>query len=100
MKIKKINKSFFLILIFLSSMVLCFASPKTKVLIPKNAKTSISIMVSNKSLKYYPLSFDESSVLTTRGPGKLKIITRGHLKSEDEKNFAYSVYYRIDGTKK
>jgi hypothetical protein len=100
MKIKKINKSFFLILIVLSSMVLCFAAPKTKVLTPKNVKASISIIVSNKSLKYYPLSFDESSVLTTRGPGKLKIITRGHLKSKSEKNVAYNVYYRINGAKK
>ena len=100
MKNKKLNKSFLLILIFLSSIVLCFAAPKTKVLVPKNAKTSVSITVSNKSLKYYPLSFDESSVLTTRGPGKLKIITRGHLKSKNEKNFAYNVYYRINGAKK
>jgi len=42
------------------------AAPKTKVLVPKNANTPISIMISGKSLKYYPLSDKESLVLTTR----------------------------------
>ena len=81
-------------------MIVCFAGPKTKVLTPKNADASISIMISDKSLNYYPLSFDESSILTARGPGKLKIITRGHLKSQNEKSTDYAVYYRINGSKK
>ena len=81
-------------------MVLCFAAPKTKVLVPKNAKGSISIIVSGKSYKYYPLSVDQSSVLTTRGPGKLKIITRGYLNSQSGSQLDYVIYYRINGGKK
>lgn len=96
----KLNKISFLVLIFLTSNVICFATPKTKVLVPKNAKGSISIIVSGKSYKYYPLSVDQSTVLTTRGPGKLKIITRGHLNSQSESNLDYVVYYRINGGKK
>jgi hypothetical protein len=97
---QKIYKMFFLILVFLTSSVLCGAAPKTKVLIPKNSKAPISIIISGKSLKYYPLSVDESSVLTTRGPGKLKIITRGHINSQDEKRLSYKVHYRINGGEK
>ncbi|MDZ7625676.1 MAG: hypothetical protein U5J96_14685 [Ignavibacteriaceae bacterium] len=97
---QKIYKMFFLILVFLAGTVLCGAAPKTKVLIPKNSKAPISIIISGKSLKYYPLSVDESSVLTTRGPGKLKIITRGHINSQDEKRLSYNVYYRINGGEK
>jgi hypothetical protein len=97
---QKIYKMFFLILAFLAGTVLSGAAPKTKVLIPKYANGSISIIVLGKSYKYYPITIDEPSVLTTRGPGKLKIITRGHINSQDEKRLSYNIYYRINGTEK
>jgi hypothetical protein len=97
---QKVNKIFFLILVFLTGSVLCGAAPRTKVLVPKNANGSISIVVSGKSYKYYPLSVDESSVLTTRGPGKLKIITRGHVNYQIESQLDYVIYYRINGADK
>ena len=97
---KKINIVIFLTLILLVISVLCFAAPKTKVLIPKNAKSSISINISGKSLRYYPTSVDEASILTVRGPGKLKIITRGQLNSTINKSLNYVVYYRINGGQK
>jgi len=85
---------------FLVSSVLGFAAPKTKVLVPKYSNGSISIIVSGKSYKYYPLSASESSALTTRGPGKLKIITRAQLNSQSEGRLNYTVYYRMDGADK
>lgn len=97
---QKIYKLFFVILVCLLYNAANLAAPKTKVLIPKNSKAPISILISGKSLKYYPLSVDESSVLTTRGPGKLKIITRGHFSSPTEKRLSYNVYYRINGAEK
>ncbi|HSW56254.1 MAG TPA: hypothetical protein VLH59_14305 [Ignavibacteriaceae bacterium] len=100
MKNLKLNSIISLILIFLVFNVINLAAPKTKVLVPKNSKAPISIIISGKSLKYYPLSVDESSVLTTRGPGKLKIITRGHFNSPAEKRLSYNVYYRINGAEK
>ena len=78
----KPSKISFFVLIFLANNFISFAAPKTKVLVPKNANSSISIIVSGKSYKYYPLSAEESLILTTKGPGKLKIITRGHLNSQ------------------
>ena len=93
-KLKRIS---FFVLIFLASNFICFAAPKTKVLVPKYANSSISIIVSGKSYKYYPLSADESLTLTTKGPGKLKIITRGHLNSQSESSLDYVIYYRING---
>ena len=97
---KKINKVCLLILFLLVHSTLLSAAPKTKVLVPKNANTPISIMISGKSLKYYPLSDKESLELTTRGSGKLKIITRGFINSQDEKRLSYNVYYRINGAEK
>lgn len=96
----KINKAFIVTLFFLNITVLCLAVPKTKVLIPKNANSSILINISGKSLKYYPVSVDEATVLTVRGPGKLKIITRGILNSKNNKSLNYFAYYRINGANK
>jgi len=97
---KKINIAHFLILILLAISVLSFAVPKTKVLIPKNAKSSILINIAGKSLKYYPTSVDEAAILIVRGPGKLKVITRAQLNSKSKKQRDYVVYYRINGGKK
>ncbi|MFI5237451.1 MAG: hypothetical protein ACHQLA_05915 [Ignavibacteriales bacterium] len=51
-------------------------------------------------MKYYPTSVDEAVILAVRGPGKLKIITRGHLHSNSKKQLDYIVYYRINGGEK
>lgn len=77
-----------------------FGVPKTKVLIPKNANGSVPIIVSGKSYKYYPLSNDDAIVLTTRGPGKLKVITRCQLASQNSGSVDYVIYYRINGSTK
>ena len=69
-------------------------------LIPKIANGSVSVIVSGKSYKYYPLSNDEALVLTTRGPGKLKVITRCQLMNNNQNNMDYIVYYRINGGSK
>ncbi len=97
MKFKYLHKSFFIVLVFSLINIPGFGAPKTKVLIPKNANGSISLAVSGKSYKYYPLSNDEAIVLTTRGPGKLKIISRCQLPGENYTDVDYVVYYRING---
>jgi hypothetical protein len=96
----KPSKISFFVLIFLANNFISFAAPKTKVLVPKNANSSISIIVSGKSYKYYPLSAEESLILTTKGPGKLKIITRGQLNSQSGSSLDYVIYYRINGGQK
>ena len=97
MKLKNLYTTFFLIILFLVINVSGYVAPKTKVLIPKNANGSVSIIVSGKSYKYYPLSNDEAIVLTTRVPGKLKIITRCQLPGENDSDVDYVVYYRVNG---
>jgi hypothetical protein len=97
---KKINNILFRTLILLVFSTQCLAAPNTKVIIPKNAKSSITINVSGKSLKYYPTSVDEAAILAVRGPGKLKIITRGQVNPKSKEQLNYIVYYRINGGKK
>jgi hypothetical protein len=91
---------YFLLLSLILDYTVCIGAPKTKVLIPKKANGEISIIVSGKSYKYYPLLTDESLVLTVKGPGKLKVICRGRLETKLENSLDISVNYRIDGGKK
>lgn len=91
---------FLLILSFFVIQITALGAPKTKVLIPKNASSSVFIIVANESYKYYPLLNKEALLLTTRGPGKLKIITRCQLVSKDQNDLDYIVYYRINGGNK
>jgi hypothetical protein len=95
-----INRKILTLIGFISLSILCIAFPKTQVLVPKNARSPIVINISDKSLKYYPISVEEAMILSARGPGKLKIITRGHLGSKSNKTLNYVVYYRINGGEK
>ena len=90
----------FVFIILTLSPQYCEVISKTKVLVPKNARSSIKINISGKSLKYYQLSNEEATIISVRGPGKLKIITRGQVTNEQKKSFDYFIYYKINGGRK
>lgn len=89
-----------IILILLLNSALCYGVPKTKVLVPKNASEPVMISISGKSFSYYSVILDEILVYSVRGPGKLKIITRGQLNIKTENRLNYIIYYRINGGEK
>lgn len=97
MKIPKI-----LILILLLSVPLNFllAESKTKILKPKNADSKISVIVSGKSRAYYPLQTETPSIITVKGPGKLRVITRVQFTHNKKSSLDCRIYYRIDGAGK
>ena len=88
-----------LIFLFVTANVI-FATPRTKVLIPKNSNSVTEINISGKFLKYYEISTDRGTILNVRGPGKLKLITRGKLSSDSRDAITYHLSYRINGGKK
>lgn len=90
----------FVIIILTFSSFFCQVVSKTRVLVPKNARSTIKINISGKNLKYYQLSSEESAIFSVRGPGKLKIITRGQITSDQKKSLDYFIYYRINGGQK
>lgn len=99
------NKNFPLItvyeiLILLLIPAFSYGTVKTKVLIPKNASNAVNINVAGKSYSYYPFVQDEILVYAVRGPGKLKIITRGQLNIKTEDRLDYVIFYRINGGEK
>jgi len=76
------------------------AGSKTKILKPKNAASKITIIISGKHRIYYSLSIIEPIIVTTKGPGKLRIITRGQFDPQGKTTMDYSVYYRVNGGQK
>lgn len=99
---KKINKlsNYLLILILLLPAELISAEPKTKVLYPRNTVAKVSIVISGKSKNYYRLPSKDPAIIIAKGPGRLKIITRGQFHSVINKSINYTVFYRIDGAEK
>ena len=83
----------FVLVILTFSSFFCQVVSKTKVIVPKNATSAIKINISKKNLKYYSLSNEEATILSVRGPGKLKIITRGQITNEQKKSINYFIYY-------
>lgn len=102
MNTKKINKAVFLFLIMalLFTPALLHAVPKTKVLKPKNAEKKVTLLISGKKLAYYPVLLKEPSIVSVKGPGKLKVITRGYMNSIKAKKTNITVFYRINGGEK
>ncbi len=93
-------KLVFVIFSLLIPFTLVLGNPKTKVLKPKNVESKISIIISGKNRTYYPLIFKDATILSAKGPGTLKIITRAQFDSQTSKSFRYSIFYSINGNKK
>ncbi|MCW8803549.1 MAG: hypothetical protein OQK57_04055 [Ignavibacteriaceae bacterium] len=93
-------KLVFVIFSFLLPVTLVLGNPKTKVLKPKNVESKISVVIFGKNRTYYPLLFKNPTVVSAKGPGKLKIITRAQFDSQTPKSLDYSIFYSINGDKK
>jgi hypothetical protein len=90
----------FVIFSLLISFSLVFASPNTKVLKPRNAKSKTTIVISGKSRIYYPFMVEGPTVVSVKGPGLLKIITRAQFNSQTSKAFNYTISYSVNGDRK
>lgn len=74
-----------------------FAEADNKVLKPVNAKKKIVTIVKGLDRDYYPLTAKNASLISVRGPGQLKIITRARFITHDKSTIDYTVYCRVDG---
>ena len=73
------------------------ADSKTKVLKPKNATTKIKTIISGKNKNYYPVSKNNPSIISAKGPGKLRVITRVQFNSDEGEELDYVIRCRLDG---
>jgi len=88
--------SIFVLIIFIPFNLFSIVSDN-KVIKPSNAKSSITTIVSGTSRAYYPLTIKNSSLITIKGSGKLKIVTRVRFITKEITSLSYKVSYRIDG---
>ncbi|GBD88718.1 hypothetical protein BMS3Abin03_02659 [bacterium BMS3Abin03] len=84
-----------IILFFLLSSFMVNA--KSKVIAPKSYKKKMHLMISGKKRVYYEIQNKKYSLLTLKGPGKLRIITRAGIKSNSNTGAEYVLYYKVDG---
>jgi hypothetical protein len=99
MKIFRENmKSLFIVFIFIAFSFLTFADSNTKIIKPKNAASKTTIIIWGKARTYYPLNYNHSTIVSVKGPGILKVLTRERIQSQNPSD--YTVYYSINGEQK
>ena len=64
---------------------------------PTNYQKRVTTIVSEKTRYYYSLSAEIPSLITVRGPGILRILSRGRFVPDAGKNIKYEVLYSVDG---
>jgi len=72
---------------------------KSRSLKPENYTKKLTIISSNKTRVYYSLSSTKASVINMRGPGILRIITRGRFPYDKKNSINYDILYTLDGGK-
>ncbi len=71
-----------------------------KVIKPDNASNPITTIVAGKNRTYYSLSSKNATVISVKGAGEFKIITRARFTNSDPNEINYFISYRVDGGKK
>ncbi len=90
-------KLLILILVFCLPFSSLVRGSDTKVLKPKNATTKIKTIISGKSRDYYPVSKNNPSIISAKGPGKLRVITRVQFNYDEDEELDYVICCRLDG---
>jgi hypothetical protein len=86
-----------LVLILMSSGVVAQSVKKTQYLKPTNFQKRVTHLISEKSRNYYSLSNEKASVINVRGPGILRVISRGRFVPGENDNIKYEIQYSING---
>lgn len=100
---KREMKKIYLILIMLllfGSGTMAQSNGSSRYLKPTNFQKRLTIKVGEKSRSYYALRADKPSIINIQGPGKLRIMSRGQFKPDEESEINYTISYMIDGGEK
>jgi hypothetical protein len=86
-----------LILVLSCSGLFAQSTKKTQHLKPTNFQKRVTHVISEKSRSYYSLSSEKASVINVRGPGILRVISRGRFVQGEKENIKYEILYTING---
>jgi len=93
---KKIHLIFVMFFLFCSGITAQTISNK-KYLKPTNFQKRVTTLISEKSRSYYSLNTDEASIISVKGPGVLRVLTRGRFVPDEGESIKYEVLYTVDG---
>lgn len=74
-------------------------SSKKRYLKPKGDVKKVPMVISEKNRTYYKLSSESESSIYVKGPGQLRVISRGKFSTSNGNKLRYDVLYSINGGK-
>jgi hypothetical protein len=86
-----------LLLIFPLQGLLAQSTRKVQYPRPSNFQKKVTHLIAEKSRTYYSLNTEKPSSITVRGPGILRVMTRGRFVPEEGETIKYEIVYTIDG---
>jgi len=82
------------------SLVMGQSTRKTQYIKPTVFQKRVTHIINEKSRNYYSLDTEKPATIIVRGPGILRIMTRGRFVSEDVDVIDYEILYTLDGGEK
>ena len=73
---------------------------KSRLIKPTSFQKRVYTIVSGKTRYYYSLDSEKSSTISIKGPGVLRIITRGRFVPDEADKISYEIIYSINGGEK
>jgi hypothetical protein len=64
---------------------------------PTNYVKRVTTIIAGKSRSYYSLDSDEASVISLKGPGILKVMSRGRFVPGESEKISYEILYSVNG---
>jgi len=96
---KKIQLTLFLIFILCFSGIMGQSGSKITYHKPINFQKRVTTIISGKTRYYYSLSTEKASVINIKGPGKLRVLSRGRfVPGQKEDKIKYEILYSVDGS--
>ncbi|MCD4734586.1 MAG: hypothetical protein K8R53_00955 [Bacteroidales bacterium] len=85
------------VLLYFNSGLMSQSAGKTKYLKPTNYQKRVTTIIEGKNRYYYSLNIEKASVISVRGPGKLRVLTRGRFAPGQSEKIRYEVLFSVDG---
>lgn len=85
---------------FTISVIIAQSSGDAKYLKPTGFQKRVTTNIADKSRSYYSLDLNTASVISVKGPGVLRVRTRGRFVPEEDEKITYEILYSINGGEK
>jgi hypothetical protein len=91
------KKTLIVLLMLVVSTAMAQSSRKPHYLKPVVFQKRVTHIIAEKSRSYYSLNTEKPATITVRGPGILRVMTRGRFDSTATNTIKYEILYTLDG---